>query len=301
MKTDRLLGIITILQQKGKVTAPYLAERFEVSRRTINRDIEDICRAGIPIVTTQGAGGGISIMEGFTLDSTVFTRDELQMVLAGLKSVGSVSEDAKTSLLIDKLSGGREVMPLEENVMIDLASFYKGSLTEKISMLKQAISERKLVSFQYYYSKGEEVKTIEPYLVVYKWASWYVFGFSTERQDFRLYKLGRLWDLKLLEESFEKREIPPNKLEFGTHITDDKIVKIRYHRELKYRLVEEYGPDCYSEGEDGWLYTEWGFTSFQSALDWCLGFGSRVEILEPEELRQRMRQEIHKMEASYEN
>ena len=76
MKIDRLIGIITTLQQKGKVTAPYLAEKFEVSRRTINRDIEDICRAGIPIVTTQGADGGIQIMEGFQLDTTVFTEDE---------------------------------------------------------------------------------------------------------------------------------------------------------------------------------------------------------------------------------
>ena len=94
MKIYRLIGIITILQQQKTVTAPYLAEKFEVSRRTISRDIEDICRAGIPLVTTQGAGGGISIMEGFRLDTTVFTKQELAAILTGLKSLDSVSRSA---------------------------------------------------------------------------------------------------------------------------------------------------------------------------------------------------------------
>ena len=92
MKIDRLIGIITILQQNKKVTAPYLAKKFEVSRRTINRDIEDICRAGIPIVTTQGKGGGISIMDGFNLDTTVFTTEELQAIFVCLKSIDIFSQ-----------------------------------------------------------------------------------------------------------------------------------------------------------------------------------------------------------------
>ena len=91
MKIDRLIGIITILLQKDKVTAPELARRFEVSRRTINRDIEDICKAGIPIVTTQGNGGGISISDSYKIDKTLFTHDELQAVFSGLQGIDSVS------------------------------------------------------------------------------------------------------------------------------------------------------------------------------------------------------------------
>ena len=91
MKTDRLIGIITTIQQKGTVTAPYLAEKFGVSRRTINRDIEDICKAGIPLVTTQGPNGGISIMEGYRIDRTVLTSSEMQSILTGLRSLDSVS------------------------------------------------------------------------------------------------------------------------------------------------------------------------------------------------------------------
>lgn len=109
MKTDRLIGIITTIQQKGTVTAPYLAEKFGVSRRTINRDIEDICKAGIPLLTKQGAGGGVSIMEGFSLDAAVLTRQELSAVLTGLRSLDSVSKAPASDLLAAKLGADTDI------------------------------------------------------------------------------------------------------------------------------------------------------------------------------------------------
>ena len=98
MKMNRLIGIITTLQQKKTVTAPYLAEKFEVSRRTINRDIEDLCKAGIPIFTTQGVNGGISIINGFSLDTTMFTEQALADIFTGLKSLDSVSYSASVEI-----------------------------------------------------------------------------------------------------------------------------------------------------------------------------------------------------------
>jgi predicted DNA-binding transcriptional regulator YafY len=191
MKLDRLIGIITELQQKKQVTAPYLAEKYEVSRRTINRDIEDICRAGIPIVTTQGQGGGIAIMDGFSLDTTVFTEDELSVIFTGLKSLDSVSHSSNAKRLASKI-GGETAVTLSEHIIIDLSSFYKDALVEKIEQIKAAIRDRRCIAFHYYYNKGEADKCIEPYLIVFKWSDWYVFGFCRERQDFRMYKLRRL-------------------------------------------------------------------------------------------------------------
>ena len=283
MKIDRILGIITVLQRKGKVTMPYLAEKFEVSRRTIARDIEAICSAGIPIVTSQGTDGGIEIMEGFNFDTTVFTRDELQAVFAGLKALESVSAVPASSALSDKLYGKEKVIPLDENIMIDLASFYKDSLSEKINMLKKAAHEKKCVTFHYYYNKGEDDKLIEPVLVVFKWSGWYVFGFCPERNDFRMYKLGRLWDLKITDKPFEQREIPPEKLDFGQHFTDEYMIEAVFEASEKYRLVEEYGPYSFTVREDGRLYTKWGFCGRDNAMDWFLGFGDKVEILGPED------------------
>ena len=131
MKIDRLIGIITILLQRDQVTAPELAERFEVSRRTINRDIEDICRAGIPLVTTQGYGGGISIAAGYKLDHSLLTEEELQLLFSGMKGMDSISEKAHSPLLAEKLSAG--AADLTDSFNIDLASHYKDTLSPKIT------------------------------------------------------------------------------------------------------------------------------------------------------------------------
>lgn len=294
MKIDRLIGIITTLQQQKFVTAPYLAEKFEVSRRTINRDIEDICKAGIPIVTTQGANGGISIMEGFALDTTVFTEQELSAIFAGLKSLDSVSNTASAEKLAQKI-GGSQAISIADHMVIDLASFYKDDLAEKIDTIKLAIKESKCISFHYCYNKGEADKIIEPYLIVFKWSDWYVFGFCKERQEYRMYKLRRLWDLQITGEPFTARDIPEEKKQFGTHMTDDYVIRAVYDASVKYRLVEEYGYNSFTEQEDGKLYTEWGFTRPENAVEWFLSFGSKVEIIGPESFKERYIVELEKM------
>jgi predicted DNA-binding transcriptional regulator YafY len=129
MKLDRLLGILTVLLQNDRVTAPELAEKFEVNRRTIGRDIDALCQAGIPIVTHQGVGGGIAIAEGFKLDKSVLTADELSGIIAALKGLGSVSERSNFERTLDKLRFNSDsVVSLREPVIIDLASYYKGQL-----------------------------------------------------------------------------------------------------------------------------------------------------------------------------
>ncbi len=287
MKINRLIGIIMVLQQNKKVTVPYLAEKFEVSRRTINRDIEDICRAGIPVFTTQGSDGGISIMEGFNLDTTVFTKEELEAIFIGLRTIDSVSKSSKATELARKF--GEKVIPLADNMMIDLSSFYKDSLSEKIDLLKKAINQNRLINFHYYYNKGEEDKQIEPYLIVFKWSDWYIFGYCTERQDFRMYKLRRMWDLKITDEKFAVREIPEERKQFGEHITDDYFITAIYKPSEKYKLVEEYGPNSYTVREDGRLYTKWGFTDPDDTILWFLKFGDKVEIIEPDEMREKIK------------
>ena len=299
MKIDRLIGIITILQRKKTVTAPYLAARFEVSRRTISRDIEDICKAGIPIVTKQGAGGGISIMDGFSLDTSDFTEQELEAVFAGLRSLDSISYANHAEKLATKL-GGDSAIRLADNMVIDLSSYYKEELVSKIETVKQAVRESKCIAFHYCYNKGEADKLIEPYLIVFKWSDWYVFGFCKERQDFRMYKLRRLWALKITDETFSVRDIPEEKKQFGTHLTDDYRITAVYDPSVKYRLVEEYGPDSFTEQADGSLYTEWGFTRPNDAVEWFLSFGDKVKVLAPPEMVDRMKATLASIRHLYE-
>ena len=298
MKIDRLIGIIAALQQNKKVTAPYLAEKFEVSRRTINRDIEDLCRAGIPIVTTQGGNGGISFLDGFCLDTTVFTREELSAILTGLKTLDSVSRTPDVMNLAQKI-GGESAVTLPGSMMIDLSSFYKDDLSEKIALLKEAIHSRRRVAFHYYYKKGESDKLIEPYLIVFHWSDWYIFGFCTERQDFRMYKLRRLWELHLCDETFSLREIPEEKKQFGQNMTDDYFVTALYDPSVKYRLVEEYGPHSFTVGDDGRLCAKRGFTDPDEAVLFFLGFGDQVEIIDPPQMRKKMEIAIQKIATLY--
>ena len=298
MKLDRLIGIITTLQQKKQVTAPYLAEKFEVSRRTILRDIDDICKAGIPIVTTQGMGGGISIMDGFSLDTTVFTRDELAAIFAGLKTLDTLLPASQAGRLASKL-GGDSAVALSDYMMIDLSSFYRDSLAEKMEQIKQAIETRRCITFHYYYSKGEADKRIEPYMILFKWSNWYVFGYCKERQDFRMYKLRQLWELKVTDEVYSLREIPEERKQFGSFMTDDYLITAIYAPSVKYRLVEEYGPNCFTVMEDGRLYTKWGFTDPNRAISWFLGFGDKVVVTDPPEFVEIFRNQLQKMNALY--
>lgn len=284
MKLDRMLGILTILLQKDRVTAPELAEKFEVSRRTIGRDIDAMCMAGIPVISQQGVGGGISIAEGFRLDKSVLTADELSGIIAALKGIGSVSEQPAIERVLDKLHANSDtVVSLSEPVIIDLASHYKGQLTNKINQIKRAVQSSRIIEFDYFYDKGESHRHIEPYFAVFQWSAWYVFGFCLERSDFRLFKLGRLWNLRLCDETFVPREIPVEKRNFNAWFEKEKEYKLvaLFDPPEKYKLIEAYGLDCYTETDEGLLF-EIGFTRRDYILGWLLGFGSGVKVLEPD-------------------
>ena len=187
MKIDRLIGILSILLQEEKMTAPKLAERFEVSRRTINRDIEDLCKAGIPIRTVQGTGGGISIMEGYRMDRTI---------LAGLRSLDSVSGSSYYSQLMEKIKAGSSVFVSgRDSILIDLSSWHRDSLVPKIATIQSAIENRHLLKFRYYAPSKDSNRMIEPYYLIFHWSSWYLWGWCRDRQDFRMFKLNRMDEL----------------------------------------------------------------------------------------------------------
>lgn len=285
MKIDRLIGIIILLLQKDKVTAPELAERFEVSRRTINRDIEDICRAGIPLVTTQGFGGGISIADSYKIDKTFLTQEELQAVLAGLKGMDSISKTSYALQLIEKLSSKKKQIVVDDTIIIDLASHYQEELTQKIDAIKKAIWSRRIILFQYYYKKGTAQRRIEPYRLMFKWSSWYVFGYCLNRKAYRLFKLNRLWNLSISEEVFSLRNIPENELNVEDYFDSNKIhLKAIFAENEKHRLIEEYGINCYITHPRGLLF-ERDFASYENMREWIFSFGDKVQILEPKRLQ----------------
>ena len=299
MKFDRLLGILTVLLQNDRVTAPYLADKFEVNRRTIGRDIDALCRAGIPIITHQGAGGGISIAEGFKLDKSVLTTDELSGIIAAIKGLGSVSEQTQMERTLDKLGANSDaIISMSEHVVIDLASHYKGNLTQKIEQIKRAVLEARIIELDYFYDKGESHRRIEPYFVIFQWSSWYVFGFCLERQDWRLFKLVRLWNLQICDERYVKREIPPEKRDFNARFKDNiKLIALLEPSE-KHRVIETYGFECFTETADG-LQLEIGFTNKDFLITWLLGFGGKIKVLEPADIVEDVKSAAGKILSNY--
>lgn len=300
MKIDRLIGILSILLQQETATAPDLAERFEVSRRTINRDIEDLCKAGIPIVTRQGSGGGISIMEDYKVDRTVFTTREMQDILAGLRSLDSVSGTNQYSLLMEKLSaGGSDFMAGDQSILIDLSSWYKDSLAPKIETIRNAIDAGRELAFFYFSPKKESQRRIEPYYLIFRWSSWYVWGWCSERKDFRMFKLNRMEELRLCETCFEKRNVHLPDLRNERIFPGGIRVKAIFEAECKWRLVEEFGRECYEEQEDGKLLFHADYTDKENLISWLLTFGDRVNLLEPENIWEEMKAIIENMRKKY--
>lgn len=284
MKIDRLMGILTVLLQNDKSTAPELARRFEVSRRTILRDIDTLAMAGIPIVATRGGDGGISVMNGYKINKSILTSDELQNLMTALKGLDSVSRQSNFESLISKLAPQNAVVSLPDSIVIDLSSHNKDSLSEKIALLKLAITERRAVRFDYYYPKGEMAREIEPYFIQFIWSAWYVFGWCRLREDFRRFKLNRLWNLSLYDNHFPIRTVSSDKANGGYPYPEPYNIKILFDKSVRFRLIEEYGLNCYSETESG-LCLSLGYTNKDYILSWILSFGDKAEVLEPVETR----------------
>ena len=289
MKIDRLIGILSVLLQKETVTAPELAELFEVSRRTINRDIDTLCYAGIPIRTKQGSGGGIYIARGYRIDRTVLTSKDMQTILAGLRSLDSVSGSSYYGQLMEKLqTGSSDLLSGKDSMLIDLSSWYKESLAPKIALIEDAIESRHLLRFDYYAPSGESSRTIEPYYVVFKWSSWYVWGWCNKRKDYRLFKLNRMDNVILTDKTFEFREVPVPDLSNEKVFKGGIKVRALFDPDVKWRLMEEFGPKCFEETNDGRLLFSAEYTDMDNLISWILTFGDKAEVIEPEEARKKL-------------
>ena len=282
MKIDRLIGILSILLQEDKTTAPELAEKFEVSRRTINRDIEDLCKTGIPVRTVQG------------------TRD-MQMILAGLRSLDSVSGSSYYGQLMEKIqAGSSEFISGRDSILIDLSSWYRDSLAPKIETIQDAIGDRHMVRFRYYAPSGDSERTVEPYYLVFRWSSWYLWGWCMDRKDYRLFKLNRMDRVTETDKEFVCRDAPMPDLSAEKIFPGEIKVKALFSPDMKWRLIEDFGPDCFTEADDGRLLFTADYTDMENLVTWLMTFGAKAEVLEPAEARDIIRRNAEETLQLYE-
>lgn len=300
MKLERLIGILAVLLQEKHVTAPQLAQKFEVSRRTINRDIVALAQAGIPLYTTQGVGGGIQIMDDYRLDRTALTTRNMQSILTGLRSLDSVSGSHHYRQLMEKLqSGSSDFVSGRDYMLIDLASWYKRTLVPKMASLQAAIEGHHPLTFNYTSQHGDSVKVVEPYYLVFKWSSWYLWAWRKSDQAWRLYKVNRMGQPTAATTTFTPRPVldPTTVL---THITTNTVqVRALFTAAVKWRVVEEFGPEQVTLQADGrWLLVG-GYSDLEHLIQWLLTFGAQAEVLEPVAARQALYQQAQALMALY--
>lgn len=164
-----------------------------------------------------------------------------------------------------------------------------------------AISNREQLTFLYYSDKGENERTIEPYLITFKWAAWYVYGYCLTKQEYRLFKLNRLWKLERTKIAYTPRNIPEGKLDFERYFQTEEIrLTALFEVDAKYRLIEEYGPDCFTISESNKLLFRRSFSNPNYLLQWALSFGDSIMVIEPLELRNKIRENAKNILRRYE-
>ena len=220
----------------------------------------------------------------------MLTAPEMQAILAGLRSLDSVSGTRRYAQLMEKLSAGSgTLIPGGAHLLIDLSSWAKTSLPPKIEVIQTALEDHRTLSFTYFAPKGTSQREVEPYYLLFHWSAWYVWAWCRTRQDFRLFKLGRMTDLSP-GAPFSPRPAPLPDLEPTRVFPATYTVTILFHPRYQWRLVEEYGTDSFTPTPDGRLRFVGTFPDEDSILSWLLTFGDGAELLEPPALRTRLRQ-----------
>ncbi len=282
MKESRLFGILYYLLDKKQATAPELAEKFEVSVRTIYRDIDSLSTAGIPIYATTGRNGGIQFHEGFVISKSFFSDKERKEILSTLQSV-SVLDNFDENGILTKLSALFNIQS-DNWFEVDFSRFGNESKDNTtFKLLKNAVVHLNVVKISYINSHGVKAeRIIYPLKLFYKAKAWYIKSYCTDKDNFRIFKLSRIMSITLLNDKFTPMEYPVLEEDIETQCSQ---IKLKFSKEMAYRIYDEFEEKYVLEQADGSFIV----TSCMPVDNWItsyiLSFGADVEILEPTYLR----------------
>lgn len=298
MKENRYFQMIYLLLEKGNMTAPALAKHFEVSVRTIYRDIDILSSAGIPVYTIQGKGGGIFIQDNFILNKSILSEQEQKQILMALQGIKIVEEE-NTSVLLSKLSGVFQ----KQNINwfeIDFSSWTKtGAGKENFRILQRAIFKSKCVIFHYHNGKGEVIKrVVEPLKLVFKISDWYLYGFCTMRIDYRFFKLTRIKDLVMSDKDYV-RSIPTQIFGRSEQFEMNTIqVTLLFDKRMSFRVYDKFDDEV-TEQKDGNLLVETIMPDNEILMRYILSCGENVEVISPQRIRKEISTRARKILEKY--
>ena len=301
MQIDRLVQMVFYIVNHGHVTAKELSDYFSVSTRTIYRDINTLTIAGIPVISAKGAGGGISLIDGYAIDKSLLSREEQQSVYQGLKILQATKyPDAETAL--SKI--GAVFRNALEPQWLDVDFSYWGSDERekiKISELQYAIVNRHRIRFDYVSTElKKSSRIIEPLRLAFKSHAWYIIGYCGEREAIRIFRLSRIKKLQVMPEIFE-RELPGD---FSLAPADQgesnfPVFRLKFSPRIVHRLYDEFQEDQVCLGDDGYYYVTAQYELNHWILHYLLSFGNDVEIIEPGEARVMLREKASDIVKMY--
>lgn len=299
MQINRLFQIVYTLLEKKTVTAKQLAEKLEVSTRTIYRDIEVLSESGVPVYTNKGTGGGISLLDNFVLSKSVLTEREQGDILAALQSYSAINNNAAEEVL-GKLSGlfKRDTENWIEVDFSEWSFLYKNNFNQ----IKTAILDKKILRFEYFNSQGIKTsREVEPLQLWFKHRSWYLKAFCLEKQDMRVFKLSRIKNIAVSQQSSisSGRSLCSFESSYSQPVFNNVMLRMHMNKNIAFRVYDEFDEDNITQmpdesfevtaelPEDEWLY------------GYIMSFGAYAEVLEPQSIRDEVKNRLTKMLGNY--
>ncbi|MGL4694812.1 helix-turn-helix transcriptional regulator [Enterococcus larvae] len=310
MKSERLLAITMLLLEREQISAPKLAEMFEVSVRTIYRDIESLSQAGIPVVALPGSKGGIRIMENYKIDQRFFTSSDLISLLTSLNGIHKHMNNKQTTYTIEKLKSlipkqlEQEVALKTDQLIIDLSPWIQnGQAGASIDLIQQALDNHTVLSIEYENRAGHySMRTIEPYRMILKESSWYVQAFCLSKQEFRIFKLSRMKNIQQTDTPFEQRTPPAVSFErdsSGKTAFVTLLLEVDYS--VKDQMTERFNDLEFTQQKNSDRYrVEFPyFIPDEFGYHMLLGFGTRCKCLAPDNIRNELVRRLKEMLTFY--
>lgn len=299
MKINRVFEILYILLNREKISSKELAEKFEVSVRTIYRDIEVISGAGIPIFMTQGRNGGISLLQNFTLNKQVLTENEKKDMLIAIQSLNSFNKESAKSIFskLSSLFGENQ----RDYIKIDYSG-WENTIEKQFELSKEAILLNKRLSFNYISTKGEKTyREVEPYVLWFKSKAWYLKCFCLEKNEIRLFRLSRITNIRILDENInltkldeavlieEKKQVQPKKIK----------IKLKIDSSQEYRVKDDFLEQDISYDNEKNLIVTLNVPENEWLYGYILSYGSFATVIEPEYIVENIKKRLQKNLSNY--
>jgi predicted DNA-binding transcriptional regulator YafY len=292
MKTDRLYALTLYLLNHGKSSASELAKHFEVSVRTIQRDIDALCQAGIPICAFTGTNGGYEILSDFKMNNQLASEDEYAYIATALNGLKSVTNNSVADELYEKITAISKNS--NTGMILDFSVLREGD-EKLLQTLQSAVKNKQVVKFTYTNNGGETREhCVEPIAVIYKWYAWYMLAYNPVKQDYRTYKLVRMEDVYITEDKFCKEHMSAEEILNDCNSSYQRKdistkVKMRCHGNAIHRIKEYLNGQLIEMFEDGTAIMEIHIVENEQ---WWIGvvlsLGNEVEVIEPEHIKQRI-------------